>query len=325
MPEQPYLQLVNVTKIFGKNIILEDINLNIPYGSIFGLIGRSGCGKTTLLRILIGFLKSEKGDVLFQASNLKKNKRNLIRQFGFSTQEGSLYSKLTVRENLFYFGSQYGMSKKELKSRIPEILKIVELTGFEDKLASQISSGMRRRLDIACATVHNPKILILDEPTQDLEYQLRNEIFSLLKKINKEKNVTIILTSHLLREIEPVCTRIAILHNRRIQKVGSIDVLREEFSKNTEIHIESFPGKYDSMKKSLNMHNLKADDKRSELVVFTSNIESALPKVMRMLKVKKEKLIELTVTKPTLEEIFEEITKIELSEPPKLVKGGKTK
>lgn len=313
MPEQPYLQLINVTKIFGKNIILEDINLNIPYGSIFGLIGKSGCGKTTLLRILIGFLKPEKGDILLQTSNLRKNKRKVIKQFGFSTQEGSVYSKLTVKENLFYFGSQYGMSKKELKGKIPEVLKTVELTGFEDKLASQLSSGMQRRLDIACSIIHNPKVLILDEPTQDLEYQLRNEIFSLLKKINKEKGVTIVLTSHLLKEIEPICSKIAILHNRRIQKVGSIDSLRDEFSKNTEIHIESFPGKYEVLEKSLKLHSIKSIAKSSELVIFTQNVENALPKVMKMLKVKKEKLIELEITKPTLEEIFEEITKTQVS------------
>jgi len=302
---------VNVTKLFGKNIILEDINLNIPYGSIFGIIGISGSGKTTVLRALIGFLKPEKGTVLFQSLNFRKNRTEMIRQFGFAAQDKSFYSKLTVKENLIYFGIQYDMSYHEIEKKIPETLKLVGLEGVENMLAAHLSSGMQKRLDIACAIIHEPKVLILDEPTEDLDLRLRKEILNLLKKINKEKNVTIVLTSHLLREIEPVCSRIAILHNKRIQKIGTIDSLREDFSHNTEIHVESFPGKYGRMIKELGKHKIKAVSKGHEMIIYTKKAESILSSVMNMLKKRGEKLIELDITKPTLEEIFEEITKVQ--------------
>jgi ABC-type multidrug transport system ATPase subunit len=119
------------------------------------------------------------------------------------------------------------------------------------------------------------------------------------------------MTSHLLREIEPVCSRIAILHNRRVQKIGTMESLKDDFSENTEIHVESFPGKYDPLINKLKGKNVKAISKGHKMIVFTKKAEFMLPKVMSLLRSKKEKLIELDITRPTLEEIFEEITKVQ--------------
>src|SRR3989344_7683306 len=249
--QQPFIQFFNITKIFGKNVVLDHLNMDVPYGDIFGIIGKSGSGKTTLLSILVGFLKPEKGKVFFQGQDLTRMSDSIRQQFGFTAQEGSFYPKLSVKENLEYFGTMYNLSSHELETKIPQILKLVNLVGEEKKLASELSSGMQKRLDIACGIMHDPKVLILDEPTEDLDPLLRKEILKLLKKINKEKNVTIVMTSHLLDEMEQVCTQLAILHNKEIIIEGTLKELKDYYSENQEIVLETYSGKYDSLIKIL--------------------------------------------------------------------------
>jgi len=187
MPQPPFIQLTGISKIFNKNIVLEDLNLSVGYGEILGIIGKSGSGKTTLLNIIIGFLKPDKGSVIFQSRNIHKDEINVDTQFGFASQEFSFYDKLTVDENLRYFGSLYKIKDKTLDQRIPELLKFVDLEDKRNLLASNLSTGMKKRLDIACSLIHDPKILILDEPTSDLDTFLRRDIIALLKKSIKKK------------------------------------------------------------------------------------------------------------------------------------------
>ena len=150
MGQAPFIEIKEVTKIYGDNVILDEISLNVEYGKILGIIGKSGEGKTTLLDIMMGFLKPEKGKVYFQSRDILKDMKDVEEQFGFAAQEGSFYDKLTVRENMNYFGELYGMDKSDREKRIKELLKLVELTGQEDKKAGSLSTGMKKRLDIAC-------------------------------------------------------------------------------------------------------------------------------------------------------------------------------
>src|SRR3989344_6894148 len=232
MANTHFIVFLDITKIFGKNVVLDNLMLEIPEGEIFGIIGKSGSGKTTLLSILVGFLRPEKGKVFYRGSEVTDTYNKVLQQFGFTAQEGSFYPRLTVKENLEYFGTMYNLSSDELKIKIPKVLKMVDLEGEENKMASNLSSGMQKRLDIACGILHDPKVLILDEPTENLDPLLRKDILKLIKKINKEKNVTIIMTSHLLEEIEQVCTQLAILHARQIIIQGTINELKDYYSKN---------------------------------------------------------------------------------------------
>src|SRR3989344_2540277 len=166
MPTQIYLQ--GVTKKFGKNVVLDNISFNVAKGDIFGLIGTNASGKTTLLKTIVGFLRPTNGHLYFE-SELIHNTPKIVKNFGFAAQESSFYPKLTVEENLEHFGYLYGLNKKQLKENILKILETVNLTNTKNMLAENLSGGMQKRLEIACAIIHNPKVLFLDEPTADLD------------------------------------------------------------------------------------------------------------------------------------------------------------
>jgi len=312
MAQKPFIQFLDITKIFGKNVVLDNLELDIDYNEVFGIIGKSGSGKTTLLSILVGFLKPEKGKVFFQGQDITNtNMPDSIRQqFGFTAQEGSFYPKLTVRENLEYFGTMYNLSSNELKTKIPQILKLVNLEKDEKKLASHLSSGMQKRLDIACGILHDPKVLILDEPTENLDPLLRKDILKLIKKINKEKNVTIIMTSHLLEEIEQVCTQLAILHAKQIIIQGTINELKDYYSKNQEIVLETYSGKYEPLIKILkDKKNVsKVIERGSKLLVYSPEAESVLRIILKDLEDRNEKVLDVDLNKPSLSEVFESLT-----------------
>ena len=312
MAQQPIIQFFNITKIFGKNVVLDNLNLDISCGEIFGIIGRSGSGKTTLLSALIGFIKPEKGKIFFQGQNITNNIPDSVKQqIGFTAQEGSYYPRLTVRENLEYFGTLYNLSSSEIENKIPGILKLVNLDNDENKISSELSSGMQKRLDIACAIIHDPKLLILDEPTEDLDPVLRKEVLNLLRKINKEKNVTIIMTSHLLEEIEQICTHLAILHNKEILIEGTLNELKDYYSNNQEIILETYSGKYSALIKSLKQRKEvnKVIESDGKLLVYSPEAENVLRFIMKELESQDEKVLDLDMNKPSLSEVFESLIK----------------
>jgi ABC-2 type transport system ATP-binding protein len=311
MVNPPFINFLDITKIFDKNVVLDNLSLEIPYGEIFGIIGKSGSGKTTLLSILVGFLKPERGKVFYQGQEITDVANTIKQQFGFTAQEGSFYLKLTVRENLEYFGTLYNLSSAELDEKIPQVLELVDLRDEKNKLASDLSSGMQKRLDVACAILHDPKVLILDEPTEDLDPVLRKEILNLLKKINKEKNVTIIMTSHLLEEIEQICTRLAILHNKEILISGTLNELKDHYSKNQEIILETYSGKYPGLIKVLkdNKEVKKIIESGGRLLIYSPKAESVLRDLLRELELRNEKILDVDLNKPSLSEVFESLTK----------------
>jgi len=222
------IQLKNVTKRFKKNLVLDGINLSIPEKQITGIIGASGEGKSTILKLIIGFYKPTKGEVLYLRRNVLKDLKNIRTSFGFATEDGSYYEDLTVRENVFHFGRLYKMKRSELKKRVKEVLHLVELTNAERTRAKNLSVGMKKRLDIACAIVYNPQVLILDEPTADLDPILRDEILNLIKKI-KAHGTTVVFTTQLLEEMDKICDKIAILHNKKIVEEGNPNKIKNKY------------------------------------------------------------------------------------------------
>lgn len=309
MPEKGYIEIDNLIKKFGKKNVLDRVNLKIPLGSFYGILGLSGSGKTTLLNILVGFWKPTIGKIYYENRDLLKSQKRFKSKFGFATQAGAVYSHLTVKENLYYFGRLYNMKKKDIKERTEILLDLVDLSGAESVLSGDLSTGMQRRLDIACALIHNPKILIMDEPTEDLDPVLRKELLALLKKINDE-GTTIIITSHMLTDVELVCDGIAILHNGYIVEEGHPSKLKDKYSKNEEIHLVTEPGNYKDLAEEFNDLDLsKIVVKKRKIVIYVPDGEKVLPKILTKIKNNKEKLIDLQVTKPSMEEIFEVITK----------------
>lgn len=323
--EKPLIIVKNVTHKFKEKLILSSIDLEIEKGDIFGVIGMSGAGKTTILQIIMGTLIPFRGEVLFKPKSLVtsesilyksvvKERKEVRKTFGFSTQIPSFCEHLTVDENLKYYGALYGLSKDILKTNMDTLLNLLGLNNDRQTLGSALSGGMQKRLDIACALVHNPDVLILDEPTADLDPVLRRQMWELIRKIN-EKGTTIMISSHFLDEIEHLCTKIAILHNHRIIGHGSLEDLENLFKKQEEVRIRSLPGDYDNVVRK--MKSQRADIKKAvinegTLIIYTSNGEKTLAKAVHALKICKEKTDSIELMRPNLNEIFESLTKVRI-------------
>jgi len=307
MPNQ--IEVKNLSKSFGNHQVLNNIDLEIPSKKIFGIIGASGCGKTTLLKTLIGFWEPDSGKIFYETRDLEKNKK-LIRQIvGFATQDNAVYPKLTVRENLEYFGTLANVPRKTLKSNIEKVVKFIRLEDAADELAENLSGGMQRRLDIGCAIIHKPRILILDEPTEDLDPILRRDILSLIKSINQDET-TVIITSHLLHEAEQLCDEIAILHNGKVLRRGTPEQLTKSFSTEDEIHLITLKRDYKRIAASVKTRAVKKIERYSDrLVIRTTDSEQTIKKILSCLRRQKDKIVQLDIRKPSLSEVFVNLVK----------------
>ena len=313
---EPVFKVRGVSKAFNEHVVLDNIDLDIYSGEIIGIIGASGAGKTTFLNTLIGFLRPDKGDVQFRLNHLLayKNsyiyrsvfkKQTLVKQvYGFASQVPSFYGDLTTRENLEYFGLLYNLSKDAIRSNSETLLNLMDLEDASKTLAKNLSGGMERRLDIACALMHDPDVLILDEPTADLDPMLRNHIWQLIRKIN-QKGTTIILSSHHLSELESLCDRVAIIKDSKLLAVGEPENIKTQFSVEKEIILQSNPGDY----KKIVSHLSKKDISKIHIANHTLHIHSSKPEhvmieVINSLKKYKEDLTFINVTSASLDDVF---------------------
>lgn len=216
-------KLISVDKIkkrFGKTVVIEDLSLDIFKGEVFGLIGRSGCGKSTLLKILIGVYDIDSGKIIYDNKDITKNNKATRRLVGLTTQENSFYEELTIHENMTYYSELYGLKKN--KKEIDDILRSVGLLEKRKMLAGKISGGMKRRLDFAISLLHDPALLILDEPTTGLDPILVRQFWDIVKGI-KKKGKTIIVISHIFDELAGNCDRVGIMHQGSIKKIVKIN------------------------------------------------------------------------------------------------------
>ncbi len=201
------IKLIGLTKKFGEKIAVDNLSFEIFDGEVFGLLGKNGAGKTTTIKMLTLQLKPTAGKIIFDTSDELKIK-SLI---GIVPQHLNFDQDLTVEENLELHGRLYHLTKSERKMRIDQLLKFVELESVRTSFIKNLSGGMKRRLLIVRALIHQPKILFLDEPTVALDPQVRRKIWSLIKEL-KLRGITIILTTHYIEEAENLCDRVAILN-----------------------------------------------------------------------------------------------------------------
>ncbi|UOQ84512.1 ABC transporter ATP-binding protein [Gracilibacillus salinarum] len=209
---QQFVTMNDVSLSFGKEKVLQNIDMSVQEGEIFGLLGPSGAGKTTLVKIIAGILEADNGKVFVQNKQVPSLK--LLRSIGYMAQADALYHELSARENLDFFATLYGMRKKKRKKAISHVAEIVNLTKHLDKEVRHFSGGMKRRLSLAAALMHTPKLLILDEPTVGIDPLLRQTIWEEFYKL-KEQGVTIIVTTHVMDEAEK-CDRLALLRNSSV-------------------------------------------------------------------------------------------------------------
>jgi ABC-2 type transport system ATP-binding protein len=215
--------------------ILDKINLQVPKGSIYGFLGPNGAGKTTTLRLLLGLLKKQEGSIRIFEKSFEKDRISILRNIGSMIESPSIYSHLTANENLLLLQKIYQCPV----GRISEVLKTVGLEHVGQKKAGQFSLGMKQRLSIAIALLHNPSLLILDEPTNGLDPNGIIEIRELLKKLNNENEMTILISSHLLSEIEKLVTHLGIIHKGSLLFQGTINELHQKQKLSAVIHIDT--------------------------------------------------------------------------------------
>jgi ABC-2 type transport system ATP-binding protein len=216
----------SVSKSFKKIKALENVSFNIEKGEIFGILGPNGAGKSTIVNILNTLVKPDEGDVIIDGVNIKNDGETIKLIMGVVPQEIALYEELSAYENLMFWGGLYDIPKEELKKNVSKTLEIVDLVSRKDDRIKTFSGGMKRRINIACSLLHNPKILVLDEPTVGVDPQNRNHIFEVIERLNDE-GMTIIYTTHYLEEAERFCDHIVIIDVGRIIAQGTLKELRQ--------------------------------------------------------------------------------------------------
>ncbi|AVM24731.1 ABC transporter ATP-binding protein [Bacillus pumilus] len=228
------LNVHDIKKYYEDKQVLKGITFHLKKGESFGLLGPNGAGKSTLIGILTGLIHATSGTITIEGIDLKKETKKAQQMIGIVPQEIALYLHLTAKENLMFWGRMYGLKGKELKSRVQETL---ELIGLKDRANDQVkvfSGGMKRRVNIGCAILHQPKLLIMDEPTVGIDPQSRNHILETVKTLNGE-GMTIIYTSHYMEEVEFLCERIAIMDHGSIIALGDQHELSELIGNQREI------------------------------------------------------------------------------------------
>ncbi|MBR1507440.1 MAG: ABC transporter ATP-binding protein [Eubacterium sp.] len=220
------LKTVDLTKKYDNKIVVDNLNIEIEEGEVFGLLGPNGAGKSTTMNMICGIVRPTLGKTMFMGEDFGKNRKKLINNLGYIPQELAIHGNLKAWENVELFTSLYGIRGAELKERIDESLKYVGLLEKRNDYAKTFSGGMKRRLNIACAIGHHPKLLIFDEPTVGIDPQSRNFILEKIKESNRN-GATIIYTSHYMEEVEAICTRIAIMDNGKVIAIGTSEELKK--------------------------------------------------------------------------------------------------
>lgn len=222
------LNIQNVSKSYGQTKALNDVSFHVEQGSFVGLLGENGAGKSTLLNIIAGYIQQDTGSVYYNDQRLSESVKNKS-ELGIVFQNSVLDKNLSVLENLYVRGSLYSLNKSELKSRIEQLTQEFELEPILKQRYGTLSGGQRRKVDIARALIHQPKFLILDEPTTGLDPDIRKTVWDIMKRLRKKENLTILLTTHYMEETAD-CDQLIMLDHGEIIKEGTPNELKEMFS-----------------------------------------------------------------------------------------------
>lgn len=219
------LELKNVTKIMGNRKIVDNVSFEINSGEIFGFLGPNGAGKTTTIKMITGLLKIDEGDILISNNDVKKNFEKALSQVGGIIENPEMYGYLTGRTNLEIYGRMHGNIAKE---RINEVIKLVKLENRINDKVKKYSLGMRQRLGVAQALLHNPKLLILDEPTNGLDPMGIKELRDTLRHLAEKEGLAVLVSSHLLSEMELMCDRVGIIDNGKIIDIKTLKDIKKQ-------------------------------------------------------------------------------------------------
>ncbi len=302
MTFNPAIEIQNLTHSYGERKALDDVSFEVSSGTLFGLLGPNGGGKTTLFRILSTLLEPTAGTARLHGFDVKKNPAEVRRRLGVVFQAHTSDEKLTVRENLMHQGRLYGYSGKELARRIAVSLDRLGLNDHANDRVEALSGGLRRRLELGQGLLHGPEVLLLDEPTSGLDAGARREFKNYLRTLSSQNGMTVLLTTHLMDEAE-MCDRLAILDHGRLVAEDTPDALKATIGGDVLVMESPDPGALrDAIEKKFGGGPVVIEDRvrleRSEAHKFVATLIETFP----------GQVSSITVAKPTIEDVFVRLT-----------------
>lgn len=302
------IEMRDLIKRYDRDIAVDNINLNIEEGEIFGLLGPNGAGKSTTISMLCGLIKPTGGEIAIDGVKLDNKNIEYKGRLGLVPQEIALYDNLSAEENIEFFGKLAGLRGELLQQRVTEALEFVGLEDKRKTVPKGFSGGMKRRLNIACAIMHHPKIIIMDEPTVGIDPQSRNHILETVRKLNSMGS-TIIYTSHYMEEIEALCSRIAIIDHGKLIAEGTKEQLKKLVAADEKIIITIKDVNYNSIEEIKNIKGIKAVDySQNTLEIITKNPQSLLQDVLYILSKNENRIMGIELFEPDLETVFLTLT-----------------
>ncbi|MDO4926548.1 MAG: ABC transporter ATP-binding protein [Turicibacter sp.] len=298
------IKVSNITKRFNDKLVLDNINFEIEKGEIFGLIGPNGAGKSTLINIMTTLIDATNGSVEIGGYDIKKNPIEAKSLIGLVPQELALFEEMNAYDNLQFFGSLYGLSRKVLKQRIEEALQVTGLSDHRKQKVKKFSGGMKRRLNIAAAIMHHPQILIMDEPTVGVDPQSRNHIFEFIRHMNQQNNTTIIYTSHYMEEIEELCSKVFIIDLGKEIAYGSKEQIKSLSAEQTKVILNLNHSNANIVLHLKQLNGVLAVDEMSNQLSLTINQSFKLASVITTLEEADVQLQSISYEQPRLEDVF---------------------
>jgi len=302
------VRITNLVKRYGDDFAVDHVNLDIAEGHIFGLLGPNGAGKTTIINMLTGLTKVDGGEIHIFGKKANGHNGEVKRNIGIVPQELAIYEDLTAEENASFFGKLYGLKGRLLKDGVADALEFTGLSDRRKQFPKKFSGGMKRRLNIACAIVHRPKLIIMDEPTVGIDPQSRNHILASVQELHRQ-GATIIYTSHYMEEVEEICSRIAIMDQGRVIAQGSKDELKVLVSSEDRIVVEVSNVSFTLVDQIKDINGVKECTITDNiLTVLVSKNSPIIGKVVDVIVTACAEVVSLNVEKPTLESVFLTLT-----------------
>ncbi len=302
------LKVDNIYKSFKRVKAVNGISFEVAKGEVFGLLGPNGAGKSTTISMISTLIKPSKGEILYKGESILKKPRAIQKKLGIVPQEIALYPTLTGYENLKFWGNIYGIRGSLLKKRIDNVAQII---GIKDRLKDKVknySGGMKRRINIGAALLHEPELLIMDEPTVGIDPQSRNHILDTVLELNKN-GMTIIYTSHYMEEVEYLCKRISIMDKGKIIASGTKEELVNIIKGQKQINIKFDQLHGDLIKKLREINNINKIDILDGGVILTiENTEDIFKDIINKTSETNSNIVSIDVKKPNLESVFLHLT-----------------
>ena len=296
------VQTSGLTKKFGSLVAVDHMDLSVKSGEIFGFLGPNGAGKTTTVRILCGLMMPTSGTATVVGHDVVTEPEEVKQRIGYMPQAYGLYDDLTVDENLEFFGSVYRVPRDERRKRADEILQLVRLEEFRKHYAGQLSGGMKRRVSLAVSLIHNPELLILDEPTAGVDPPLRRIFWQYFRELNK-RGVTFFINTHYMDEAE-LCDRLALISYGRLVSLGSPTELKRKAvgGERVEFVTADLPRTGEILKDSELVREVHTSDGGIQLIV--EEAASAIPRLTSLLREHGVEVLQVRQLQPSLEDVF---------------------